>query len=156
MLAWRSCSGGVNRVALQRGKCNPGVIQWTAKSAGANLPCTMRLDALMETRADHQALNRGPVTDRAAALAPGGVGNIGPGLDVLGLAVTRPGDRVVAARADQRGVTMADTGPTELPREAARNAAGIAAIAVLVRAGAGDLGVRLTLEKRLPLSGGQG
>ena len=116
----------------------------------------MRVDASPETRAGSQAPDRGPVSDRAAALAPGGVGNIGPGLDVLGLAVTGPGDRVVAERADQRGVTMADAGNSELPREAVRNAAGIAAIAVLARAGAGDLGVKLTLEKRLPLSGGQG
>ena len=98
----------------------------------------------------------GGPADRAAALAPGGVGNIGPGLDVLGLAVTGPGDRVVAERVNQRGVSMADAGSAGLPREATRNAAGIAAIAVLARAGAGDLGVTLTLEKRLPLSGGQG
>jgi homoserine kinase len=116
----------------------------------------MRADASTTKRAGNRALDRGPVSDRAAALAPGGVGNIGPGLDVLGLAVTGPGDRVIAERADQRGVTMADAGNAELPREAVRNAAGIAGIAVLARAGAGDLGVRLTLEKRLPLSGGQG
>ncbi|MFI5231165.1 MAG: homoserine kinase [Gemmatimonadales bacterium] len=107
-------------------------------------------------RADSRAHTHGPVSDRAAALAPGGVGNIGPGLDVLGMAVTGPGDRVIAERADQRGVTMADTGLGDLPRDAARNAAGIAAIAVLARAGASELGVTLTLEKRLPLSGGQG
>src|ERR1017187_9395577 len=89
--------------------------------------------------------------ERAAALAPGGVGNIGPGLDVLGMAVTGPGDRVIAERADEPGVTMTGGGHPDLPR-----AAGIAAIAVLERAGTLDDGVRLTLEKRLPLSGGQG
>jgi homoserine kinase len=93
---------------------------------------------------------------RAAALAPGGVGNIGPGLDVLGMAVTGPGDRVIAERTGSAGVSMADGGNAELPRDAGSNAAGIAAIAVLERAGARDTGVRLTLEKRLPLSGGQG
>jgi homoserine kinase len=94
--------------------------------------------------------------ERAAALAPGGVGNIGPGLDVLGMAVTGPGDRVIAERADEPGVTMTGGGHPDLPRAADRNAAGIAAIAVLERAGTLDDGVRLTLEKRLPLSGGQG
>ncbi len=93
---------------------------------------------------------------RAAALAPGGVGNIGPGLDVLGMAVTGPGDRVIAERVDGSGVTMTGGGHPDLPHDAARNAAGIAAIAVLDRAGVRDTGVRLTLEKRLPLSGGQG
>jgi homoserine kinase len=96
-----------------------------------------------------------PLT-RAAALAPGGVGNIGPGLDVLGMAVTGPGDRVIAERAENSGVTMIDGGHADLSQDAAKNAAGIAAIAVLERAGARDVGVRLTLEKRLPLSGGQG
>ncbi len=94
--------------------------------------------------------------ERAAALAPGGIGNIGPGLDVLGMAVTGPGDRVIAERSHDSGVTMADGGHPDLPREAGKNAAGIAAAAVLARAGATNVGVRLTLEKRLPLSGGQG
>ncbi len=94
--------------------------------------------------------------ERAAALAPGGVGNIGPGLDVLGMAVTGPGDRVTAERVSAPGVTMTDGGHAELPRDADKNAAGIAAIAVIDRACAREVGVRLTLEKRLPLSGGQG
>ena len=116
----------------------------------------MRPDAPAATRTAHSAATGGAPVDRAAALAPGGVGNIGPGLDVLGMAVTGPGDRVIAERAAQRGVTMADAGHPELPREATMNAAGIAAIAVLERTGSPTLGVRLTLEKRLPLSGGQG
>jgi homoserine kinase len=94
--------------------------------------------------------------ERAAALAPGGVGNIGPGLDVLGMAVTGPGDRVIAVRVSAPGVTMTDGGHAELPGDATKNAAGIAAIAVIERARAHDVGVRLTLEKRLPLEGGQG
>jgi homoserine kinase len=94
--------------------------------------------------------------ERAAALAPGGVGNIGPGLDVLGMAVTGPGDRVIAERSGESGVTMAAGGHPDLPGEADMNAAGIAALAVLERAGAHNDGVRITLEKRLPLSGGQG
>jgi homoserine kinase len=94
--------------------------------------------------------------ERAAALAPGGVGNIGPGLDVLGMAVTGHGDRVIAERADEPGVTMTDPGHADLPRVADKNAAGIAALAVLDRAGTLRDGVRLTLQKGLPLSGGQG
>lgn len=94
--------------------------------------------------------------DRAAAIAPGGIGNIGPGLDVLGMAVSGPGDRVVAERLAQRGVAIASAGHAELPTDAARNTAGIAASAVLARAGANDVGVSLTVTKGLPLSGGQG
>lgn len=116
----------------------------------------MRIDASTGTRDTVKPVRAGAIAERATALAPGGVGNIGPGLDVLGMAVTGPGDRVVAERSDERGVSMADAGHPELPRGAERNAAGIAAIAVLARAGADRIGVRLTLEKRLPLSGGQG
>src|ERR1035437_3834871 len=84
--------------------------------------------------------------ERAAALAPGGVGNIGPGLDVLGMAVTGPGDRVIAERADEAGGTASGRG----------RAAGCAAYLVLERAGPLDGGVPLARESRLPLSGGQG
>jgi homoserine kinase len=78
--------------------------------------------------------------DRAAAIAPGGIGNIGPGLDVLGMAVSGPGDRVIAERSSTRGVTIASAGHVELPTDAAKNTAGIAASAVLARAGANDVG----------------
>jgi len=96
------------------------------------------------------------MTDRTAALAPGGVGNIGPGLDVLGLAVTGPGDRVILERAEATGIVIVDAGHPELPTDAMRNTAGIAARGVLNAANAGAIGVRLTLQKGLPLAGGQG
>ena len=94
--------------------------------------------------------------DHAAALAPGSIGNIGPGLDVLGMAVSGPGDRVVAERLATPGVVIADPGHAELPREADRNTAGIAATQVLARAGAQDIGISITITKGLPLFGGQG
>lgn len=93
--------------------------------------------------------------DRASATAPTTVGNVGPGLDVLGMALTGPGDRVTAERTSEAGVVIADAGHPELPLEAELNTAGIAARAALKRANA-DVGVRLTIEKRLPLAGGQG
>ena len=96
------------------------------------------------------------MTARAAAIAPGGIGNIGPGLDVLGMAVSGPGDRVIAERVLGRGVTIADAGHPELPTAADRNTAGIAAMQVLSFAGAENVGVSLTVIKGLPLSGGQG
>jgi homoserine kinase len=93
---------------------------------------------------------------RAAALAPGTIGNIGPGLDVLGMAVSGPGDRVIAERHDEPGIVIADPGHRELPRDARRHTAGIAAAQVLAHAGANDVGIRLTIIKGLPLFGGQG
>lgn len=94
--------------------------------------------------------------DKASAYAPGSIGNIGPGLDVLGMAVTGGGDTATAERTDASGVTIADAGHPELPTDASKNTAGIAALAVLRAAGEKNVGARLTIVKGLPLAGGQG
>jgi homoserine kinase len=94
--------------------------------------------------------------DSAAALAPASIGNIGVGLDVLGLAVTGPGDRVRVERTTGRGIEVADAGHAELPTDPAQNTASIAAQQVLERAGAMATGLRIFVEKGLPLAGGQG
>jgi len=49
------------------------------------------------------------------AFAPGSVGNIGPGLDIMGLALTGPGDTVEARVGTAPGVTVADPGHPDLP-----------------------------------------
>src|SRR5262245_8991401 len=58
----------------------------------------------------------------ARAFAPGSIGNIGPGLDVLGCAVTGPGDAVIATRVDAPGVRIDDPGHPELSRDPALHA----------------------------------
>ncbi len=88
--------------------------------------------------------------------APATIGNIGPGLDILGLAVTGAGDEVHATVADRPGVHITGAGHPELPTDPAAHTSGIAAIEVLRRAGAGGVGVELSVTKGLPLSGGQG
>src|SRR5215207_9784628 len=90
------------------------------------------------------------------AFAPASVANLGPGLDILGVAVTGAGDRVRASRVEQSGVVISDAGHAAIPTDANRNTAGIAAREVLRRAGAERVGVRLQVIKGLPLSGGQG
>ena len=87
--------------------------------------------------------------------APGCIGNIGPGLDILGLAVTGPGDSVRATLRPSVGVSITEPGHPDLPRDPARHTAGIAARAVLRRA-QHPAGVELAITKGLPLSGGQG
>lgn len=87
--------------------------------------------------------------------APGSVGNLGPGLDILGLAVDGAGDEVFAERYGRSGVRIDDPGHPSLPAEAAAHTSGIAAGEVLRRAGA-SFGVRLRIRKGLPLAGGQG
>ena len=89
--------------------------------------------------------------------APGSIGNVGPGLDVLGLAVSGAGDTVEAERLDHPGIVLADPGHPDLPSAPERHASAIAALAVLRRAGrAEEVGLRLRVIKGLPLSGGQG
>jgi homoserine kinase len=87
--------------------------------------------------------------------APGSVGNVGPGFDVLGLAVGGRGDTVTAERMPGSEVIIAEPGHPSLPTSASRHTSGIAAHHVLRRADAG-FGIRLRVEKGLPLSGGQG
>jgi homoserine kinase len=96
--------------------------------------------------------------DRVTAFAPATVANVGPGFDVLGFAIEGLGDRVTAARRGGRGVVLAgvegDGGV--LPRDAARNTAGVAARALLEAVGAGELGFELSLAKGMPLASGLG
>jgi homoserine kinase len=93
------------------------------------------------------------------AFAPGGVGNLGPGLDILGLAVAGLGDEVRAAWTARPGIAVLDSGHPDLPADAHRHTAGLAAYAVVAAAGAElgrDRGIGLSVRKGLPLCGGQG
>src|SRR5260370_9235675 len=84
------------------------------------------------------------------------VSNVACGFDVLGFALEAPGDEVTA-RFAAGGVTIDDIAGDQgrLPRDAARNTAGIAAQALLARLGE-RRGVALTIRKGLPLSSGLG
>jgi homoserine kinase len=95
----------------------------------------------------------------ATAFAPGGVGNMGPGLDILGLALDGMGDTVCAEWIDEPGIQIIDAGHRDLPKESGSHTAGLAARAVLDRVRderSRTRGVGLTVRKGLPLSGGQG
>ena len=98
---------------------------------------------------------RGPVT----AFAPGGVGNVGPGLDILGLAVDGAGDTVRAEWSGEPGIRLRDAGHPSLPLDPARHTSALAGRAVLAAAGerlAGGRGIALSVTKGLPSRGGQG
>ena len=90
------------------------------------------------------------------AFAPATVSNVGCGFDVLGFALDGPGDEVtarVSSGATAIDDIIGDAG--RLPREAARNTAGVAAQALLSALGE-RRGVALTIRKGLPLSSGLG
>jgi len=97
---------------------------------------------------------------RVRVFAPATVSNLGPGFDVLGLALHRPGDVVEAELSDRPGVELLGvTGDdSALPRDAGRNAASVAAAEVLRRetAAGRSRGLRLWLHKGMPLASGLG
>lgn len=93
---------------------------------------------------------------RVRAFAPGTVANLGPGLDILGLAVAGAGDTVTAERSTNREIRIRSSGHPEIPGEPERNTAGIAAARVRSLASAESFGLTLEIAKGLPLSGGQG
>jgi len=89
--------------------------------------------------------------------APGSIGNLGPGLDVIGCAITGAVDTVTVRRVEAAGITISDAGAPELPNDPTRHAAALAASAVLRRASAGArFGLVISCRKGLPLAGGQG
>lgn len=98
-----------------------------------------------------------PIGHAVTATAPATVANLGPGFDLLGLALSGLGDLVTARLTPGAGVSVAriegDGG--RLPQEPAENTAAIAARATLARAGV-SAGVELELVKGLPIGSGLG
>jgi len=98
---------------------------------------------------------------RVIVSVPGGIGNFGPGLDVLGCALTGARDQVIAEWSQTAGITIIDAGHPQLPTDPVKNTASIAAAAVMRAATTRGVrvshpGIAITIKKGLPLSGGQG
>lgn len=96
----------------------------------------------------------------ATAFAPATVSNVACGFDVLGFALDAPGDEVTARFDDGAGVRGVRIEAIEgdggqLPRDPAKNTAGVAARALLDALGE-RRGIALTIRKGLPLSSGLG
>jgi homoserine kinase len=93
----------------------------------------------------------------ATARAPASIGNVGVGFDVLGLAFGAAHDRVTAVREARPGVRLGEvTGLVQsLPSEVHRNTA-LAAARALLDAVSADFGVRLDIDKGVPMSAGMG
>lgn len=94
---------------------------------------------------------------RAEAFAPATVANLGVGFDILGLALSEPGDTVRVECSDRPGAHVAriegDGG--QLPHDPLKNTACVAANSVLDLLGSKQ-GVSITLLKGLPLASGLG
>jgi homoserine kinase len=98
------------------------------------------------------------VARHARVFAPGSVANVGPGFDVLGLAVAGIGDTVTVELHEGPDSIETVTGrdAADIPRDPLLNSAAIAARAFLDGHGARDARFRMIIDKGLPLSGGMG
>ncbi|MDQ7030746.1 MAG: homoserine kinase [Ardenticatenia bacterium] len=98
--------------------------------------------------------------EKVTVFAPATVANVGPGFDVLGVAVEGLGDVVTARRLDgepgQVRIEHVEGDGGRLPRAPEANTAGIAARATLALLGVEHVGVGLALRKGLPLNSGLG
>ena len=109
-----------------------------------------------ERRTTRAIIDNHRMPDRVRVFAPATASNLGPGFDVLGLALERPGDLVEAELRDRPGVELVEvTGADSLSTDPRENVVGIAAAAALERLPAGR-GVRLWLRKQMPLGSGLG
>ncbi|RST29531.1 homoserine kinase [Sphingomonas ginkgonis] len=95
--------------------------------------------------------------DRAAASAPASIGNVGVGFDILGQAFDAARDTVTAHREETPGVRLGKVSGLfrTLPDSPATNTALAAACSVLNAAGA-PCGVRLDIDKGVPMAAGMG
>src|SRR5258707_1082543 len=99
-----------------------------------------------------------PMHHVVEVFAPATIANLGPGFDILGMAINEPYDVIRAERLETPGVVihaiMGDGG--RLPLEPENNTAGIAAHHVLEQLRIPNAGVSLTINKGLPLESGMG
>lgn len=96
--------------------------------------------------------------NRVSVFVPGSIGNVGPGFDVLGLAIDGIGD-IVTLELDKAGgedrVEIRGVHADRIPIDPAKNTASIAARSLLSARGS-DATIHVTIEKQLPLAGGMG
>lgn len=93
----------------------------------------------------------------ATVFVPGSIGNVGPGFDVLGLAIDGLGDQVKVELADGPSAVISVTGRDAalVPIDPKSNCAVIAANSLLARRG-DPRGARVSIDRSLPLAGGLG
>jgi homoserine kinase len=94
---------------------------------------------------------------QATAFSPASVGNIGVGFDILGHTIDGPGDRATVRRIDAHEVRIAEirNNTVELPRDAARNTAGAALIALRTALNL-PFGFEIELDKGIAYGSGMG
>ncbi len=101
------------------------------------------------------------MSDTATAFAPASIGNVAVGFDMLGLAIEGAGDRVVATRVEDEGISISEVRGLDgeihpyLSTDAEHNTASIAAQAFWNEHGESG-GAVLAVHKGVPLQSGMG
>jgi homoserine kinase len=89
--------------------------------------------------------------------APASIGNIGVGFDILGCALEKPGDEIVAALTDaHEGLRITRITGGHLPLEPEKNTAGYAALKLLEHLGESRRGIDMVIHKKMPFGSGLG
>lgn len=90
--------------------------------------------------------------------APASVANVACGFDILGFALEKPGDEIIARLSDRKGlvITKITGAKGKLPTELDKNTAGFAAKKLLEHLGEEDRGIELEIHKKMPFGSGLG
>jgi homoserine kinase len=89
--------------------------------------------------------------------APASIGNIGIGFDIMGMAIERPGDEVIARTSGQAGLRITKiTGGDGLPMAVEKNTAGVAVLRLLEHLELTGKGVELEIHKKMASGSGLG
>lgn len=90
--------------------------------------------------------------------APASVANVACGFDILGFALERPGDEIIARMSDKPGLRITNiTGAKgKLPLDIEKNTAGFAAQRLLEHLGEEGLGIEMEIHKKMPFGSGLG
>ncbi|MEM9919247.1 MAG: homoserine kinase [Bacteroidota bacterium] len=90
--------------------------------------------------------------------APASVANVACGYDILGFALEKPGDEIIARFSDTPGlrITKITGAKGKLPYDVEKNTAGYAAMRLLEHLGETGRGIEMEIHKKMPFGSGLG
>lgn len=90
--------------------------------------------------------------------APASVANVACGFDILGFAIDKPGDEIIARFSDKPGlrITKITGAKGKLPYDVEKNTAGFAAQKLLEHLGEEKRGIEMEIHKKMPFGSGLG
>jgi len=91
--------------------------------------------------------------------APATVANVSCGFDILGFAIEKPGDEIIARFVNRKGLAITQITGTKgkkLPFEVGKNTAGYAALRLLKHLDEENRGIEIEIHKKMPFGSGLG